>query len=165
LPEDEEENMGIGPSTKETTLHHFRDPLVEELCEDTDLDFVGIMLAGIPQDNVNKYFTGDRVGAWAEALRVKGAIVSEDSWGNSNVDFAHAIEEIGRRDIAVVGVSFVGTQGAFVVTNPYMNSIVDINKSEEGIETNVVGENNLVLKDAKKARVLLKLKMKEMRDK
>ena len=150
MPEDEEENMGIGPSTKETTLHHFRDPLVEELCEDTDLDFVGIMLAGIPQDNVNKYFTGDRVGAWAEALRVKGAIVSEDSWGNSNVDFAHAI---------------VGTQGAFVVTNPYMNSIVDINKSEEGIETNVVGENNLVLKDAKKARVLLKLKMKEMRDK
>ena len=89
--------MGIGPSTKETTLHHFRDPLVEELCDDTDLDFVGIIIAGIPQDNVNKLFTGSRVGAWAEALRVKGAIVSEDSWGNSNVDFAQAIEEIGKR--------------------------------------------------------------------
>ena len=63
--------MGIGPSTKETTLHHFRDPLVDELCDDTDLDFVGIMIAGIPQDNVNKLFTGSRVGAWAEALRVK----------------------------------------------------------------------------------------------
>lgn len=155
--------MGIGPSTKETTLHHFRDPLVEELCDDTDLDFVGIMIAGIPQDNVNKLFTGSRVGAWTEALRVKGAIVSEDSWGNSNVDFAQAIEEIGKRDIAVVGVSFVGTQGAFVVTNQYMNTIVDFNKSEEGIETNVVGENNIVAQDAKKAKALLKLKMRAVK--
>ena len=153
--------MGIGPSTKETTLHHFRDPLVEELCEDTDLDFVGIILAGIPQDNVNKYFTGDRVGAWAEALRVKGAIVSEDSWGNSNVDFAHAIEEIGKRGVSVVGVSFVGTQAQFVVTNEYMDTIVDINKSTEGVETNVVGENNLDVLDARKAVALLKLKMRQ----
>ena len=155
--------MGIGPSTKETTLHHFRDPLVEELCDDTDLDFVGIIIAGIPQDNVNKLFTGSRVGAWAEAPRGKGAIVSEDSWGNSNVDFAQAIEEIGKRDIAVVGVSFVGTQGAFVVTNQYMNTIVDFNKSEEGIETNVVGENNIVAQDAKKAKALLKLKMRTVK--
>ena len=119
-------------------------------------------MAGIPQDNVNKYFTGDRIGAWAEAMRVKGAIVSEDSWGNSNVDFAHAIEEIGKRDIAVVGISFVGVQGAFVVTNQYMNNIVDINKSAEGVETNVVGENNLVRSDAKKAKAILKLKMRSV---
>ena len=154
--------MGIGPSTKETTLHHFRDPLVDELSDDTDIDFVGVILAGIPQDNANKYFTGDRIGALAEARRVNGAIVSEDSWGNSNVDFAHAIEEIGKREIAVVGVSFVGVQGAFVVTNRYMDSIVDINKSVEGIETNVVGENNLVRTDAKKAKALLKLKMRKL---
>ncbi|WP_314730316.1 glycine/sarcosine/betaine reductase component B subunit [Oribacterium parvum] len=154
--------MGIGPSTKETTLHHFRDPLVDELCDDTDIDFTGVIVAGIPQDNVNKYFTGDRIGAWAEAMRVKGAIVSEDSWGNSNVDFAHTIEEIGKRDIAVVGISFVGVQGAFVVTNQYMNNIVDINKSAEGVETNVVGENNLVRSDAKKAKAILKLKMRSV---
>ena len=30
--------MGIGPSTKETSLHHFRDPLLEVVAEDTDLD-------------------------------------------------------------------------------------------------------------------------------
>ena len=154
--------MGIGPSTKETTLHHFRDPLVDELCDDTDIDFTGVIVAGIPQDNVNKYFTGDRIGAWAEAMRVKGAIVSEDSWGNSNVDLAHTIEEIGKRDIAVVGISFVGVQGAFVVTNQYMNNIVDINKSAEGVETNVVGENNLVRSDAKKAKAILKLKMRSV---
>lgn len=29
--------MGIGPSTKETSLHHFRDPLLEVVSEDTDL--------------------------------------------------------------------------------------------------------------------------------
>ena len=154
--------MGIGPSTKETTLHHFRDPLVDELCDDTDIDFAGVIVAGIPQDNVNKYFTGDSIGAWAEEMRVKGDIVSEDSWGNSNVDFAHAIEEIGKRDIAVVGISFVGVQGAFVVTNQYMNNIVDINKSAEGVETNVVGENNLVRSDAKKAKAILKLKMRSV---
>ena len=66
--------MGIGPSTKETTLHHFRDPLVDELCDDTDIDFVGVILAGIPQDNSNKYFTGDRIGTLAEAMRVKGLL-------------------------------------------------------------------------------------------
>ena len=153
--------MGIGPSTKETTLHHFRDPLLDELCDDTDIDFVGVILAGIPQDNVSKYFTGDRIGALAEAMRVKGAIVSEDSWGNSNVDFAHAIEEIGKRGVSVVGVSFVGTQAQFVVTNEYMDTIVDINKSTEGVETNVVGENNLDVLDARKAVALLKLKMRQ----
>ena len=35
--------MGIGPSTKETTLHHFRDPLLEVVSEDTDLDLLGIL--------------------------------------------------------------------------------------------------------------------------
>ena len=87
--------------------------------------------------------------------------MSEDSWGNSNVDFAHAIEEIGKRGVSVVGVSFVGTQAQFVVTNEYMDTIVDINKSTEGVETNVVGENNLDVLDARKAVALLKLKMRQ----
>ena len=153
--------MGIGPSTKETTLHHFRDPLVNVLSSDEDFDFQGIIIAGIPQDNENKLYTGRRIGAWLEAMRTDGAIVSADSWGNSNIDFANTIEEIGKRNIPVVGVSFVGTQGQFVVTNEYMNTIVDINKSAEGIETNVVGENSLTELDAKKAAALLKLKMRQ----
>lgn len=56
-------------------------------------------------------------------------------------------------------MSFCGVQGAFVVTNKYMDTIVDINKSDEGIETCVVGENSLSLLDAKKALALLKIKM------
>lgn len=57
-------------------------------------------------------------------------------------------------------MSFVGTQAQFVVTNQYMDTIVDFNKSVEGIETEVVGENNVVELDAKKALAFLKLKMK-----
>lgn len=152
--------MGIGPSTKETTLHHFRDPLLDVIANDEEVDLAGIVIGGIPQDNPSKLFTGNRIGAWLDAMDVDGAIVSEDSWGNSNIDFANAIEKIGEKGIAVVGVSFVGTQGQFVVTNKYMDTIVDINKSEEGVETNVVGENNLSPLDAKKALSLLKLKIR-----
>lgn len=107
------------------------------------------------------HFTVERIGAWLEDMRADGAIVSADSWGNSNIDFANTIEQIGKRDIPVVGLSFVGTQGQFVVTNPYMDTIVDINKSKEGIETEVVGENTLTMLDARKAAALLKLKMRK----
>ena len=48
--------MGIGPSTKETTLHHFRDPLLEVVSEDTDLDLLGILLVGTPDGNEEKMF-------------------------------------------------------------------------------------------------------------
>lgn len=153
--------MGIGPSTKETTLHHFRDPLLDVVSKDNDTDLLGIILVGTPQDNKEKYFVGQRVGAWIEAMRADGVIISVDGWGNSHVDFANTIEEIGKRNIPVVGMSFVGTQGKFVVTNKYMDTIVDFNKSEEGIETEVVGENNANYTDARKALALLKLKMKK----
>jgi D-proline reductase (dithiol) PrdE len=152
--------MGIGPSTKETTLHHFRDPLVEIVDNDGDVDLLGIIVAGTPQENQDKVFVAERAAAWVEAMRAEGVIVSIDGWGNSNIDFATVIEEIGKRGIPVVGMSFVGTQAQFVVTNKYMDTIVDFNKSIEGIETEVVGENNVVELDAKKALAFLKLKMK-----
>lgn len=99
--------------------------------------------------------------AWLEAMRVDGAIVSSDGWGNSHVDYANTFEEIGKRDIPVVGVTFNGTQAKFVVSNQYMDTIVDMNKSKEGIETEVVGENNTNEIDAKKALAFLKLKMRK----
>ncbi|KDR93865.1 D-proline reductase (dithiol) PrdE [Peptoclostridium litorale DSM 5388] len=153
--------MGIGPSTKETSLHHFRDPLIDVVSDDRDIDLLGVMVVGTPQDNNEKYFVGKRAATWVESMRADGVIISVDGWGNSHVDFANTIEEIGKRDIPVVGLSFIGTQAKFVVTNKYMDTIVDINKSEEGIETQVVGENNAVHLDAKKALAFLKLKMKK----
>ncbi|WP_027632701.1 glycine/sarcosine/betaine reductase component B subunit [Clostridium hydrogeniformans] len=154
--------MGVGPSTKETTLHHFRDPLLDVVDKDDDVDLLGIVIVGTPQANEDKVFVGKRVGVLLESMRADGAIVSLDGWGNSHVDFANTIEEIGKRDIPVVGLSFIGTQGQFVVTNKYMDTIVDFNKSKEGIETEVIGENNVIIKDARKALAFLKLKMKKL---
>lgn len=153
--------MGIGPSTKETTLHHFRDPLLDVATSDDDLDVVGVILVGTPQDNADKMFVGKRAAAWLEAMRVDGAILSCDGWGNSHVDYANTMEEIGKRNIPVVGIAFNGTQAQFVITNKYMDTIVDMNKSEKGIETEVVGENAVDYIDAKKAVALLKLKMRK----
>lgn len=153
--------MGIGPSTKETSLHHFRDPLLDIVGNDTDVDLLGIVVVGTPQGNEEKYFVGKRTAAWLEAMRADGVIVSCDGWGNSHVDYANTMEEIGKRGIPSVGVTFNGTQAKFVVTNKYMDTIVDINKSEKGIETEVVGENNVNELDAKKALAFLKLKMRK----
>lgn len=152
--------MGIGPSTKETSLHHFRDPLLDIVSNDKDIDLLGIIVLGTPQDNKDKEFVGKRTAAWLEAMRADGVIISCDGWGNSHVDYANTIEEIGKRNIPLVGLAFNGTQAKFVVTNKYMNTIVDFNKSTKGIETEVVGENTVNQLDAKKALALLKLKMK-----
>lgn len=153
--------MGIGPSTKETSLHHFRDPMVDVLGEDTDIDFQGVVIVGTPQDNEDKYFVGTRAASWIEGMRTDGVILSADGWGNSHVDFANTWEELGKRGIPTVGVTFQGTQASFVVKNKYMNTLVDINKSEKGIETEVVGENNVDEMDARKAVALLKLKIRK----
>lgn len=153
--------MGVGPSTKETSLHHFRDPLLDVVSNDMDIDLMGIIIVGTPQDNEDKNFVGTRAAVWAEAMRADGVIVSVDGWGNSHVDYANTIEQIGKRGIPVVGLSFVGVQAQFVVKNEYMDTIVDFNKSAEGIETEVVGENTVMSIDAKKALAFLKLKMRK----
>lgn len=152
--------MGIGPSTKETTKHHFKDPLLDVISKDKDIDLLGVIIVGTPQSNKEKEFVGKRVATWIEGMRADGAIVSVDGWGNSHVDFANTIEEIGKRNIPVVGLSFIGIQAQFVVKNKYMDTIVDFNKSKEGIETEVVGENNVSVLDAKKSLAFLKLKMR-----
>ncbi|TQQ85493.1 proline reductase [Peptacetobacter hominis] len=153
--------MGIGPSTKETSLHHFRDPILEICADDTDIDLMGVMVVGTPQDNKYKNFVGQRAAQWLEAMRADGVIVSADGWGNSHVDYANTFEEIGKRGIPAVGITFNGTAAKFVVVNEYMDTIVDINKSESGTETEIVGENNVDKTDARKALAFLKLKMRK----
>lgn len=153
--------MGIGPSTKETSLHHFRDPILEICTEDTDIDLLGVLVVGTPQDNKYKNLVGQRTAQWLEAMRADGVILSADGWGNSHVDYANTFEEIGKRDIPTVGVTFNGTNAKFVVTNQYMDTIVDINKSVSGTETEIVGENNVDKTDARKALAFLKLKMRK----
>jgi D-proline reductase (dithiol) PrdE len=153
--------MGIGPSTKETTLHHFRDPLLDVVSRDEDIDLMGVLLVGTPDDNKDKMLVGTRSAVWAEAMRADGVIISSDGWGNSDVDFANTCEQLGIRGISVTGLNFCGTAGQFVVENDYLDGIVDINKSAEGVETNIVGENNVVELDCRKALARLKLKMRQ----
>jgi D-proline reductase (dithiol) PrdE len=153
--------MGIGPSTKETTLHHFRDPLLDVVSNDEDIDLMGILLVGTPDDNKDKMLVGTRSAVWAEAMRADGVIISSDGWGNSDVDFTNTCEQLGIRGIPVTGLNFSGTVAQFVVVNDYLDGIVDINKSADGTETDVVGENNVVALDCRKALARLKLKMRQ----
>lgn len=96
-----------------------------------------------------------------ETMRADGVILSSDGWGNSDVDFANTAEQMEIRGIPVTGLKFSGTVGQFVVENDHLGEILDINKSEEGIETDVLGENNVTELDAKKVTAMLKLKMRK----
>ena len=80
-------------------------------------------------------------------------------FGNNHIDFASHIEQIGMRGIPVVGMSFCAVQGALVVGNKYMTHMVDNNKSEAGIENEVLGCNTLCHEDAIRALYMLKAEM------
>ncbi|CUX24003.1 glycine/sarcosine/betaine reductase component B subunit [Clostridium sp. C105KSO13] len=153
--------MGIGPSTKETTLHHFRDPLLDVVSADEDLDLLGIVVVGTPDDNEDKIFVGTRAAAMAECMRADGVIISSDGWGNSDVDYANTCEQLGIRDIVVTGLKFSGKNGGFVVENKYLSAIRDISKNPEGLESCIVGENNATELDARAVTAMLKLKMRK----
>ncbi|MEG2783254.1 MAG: glycine/sarcosine/betaine reductase component B subunit [Lachnospiraceae bacterium] len=154
--------MGIGPSTKETSLHHFRDPLLDVVSNDTDLDLMGVLFVGTPDGNEDKMLVGTRAAILAECMRADGVILSSDGWGNSDVDYTNTVEQLGVRGIPTTGLNFSGTVAQFVVVNDYLEgNIIDINKSADGTETNMVGENNMTELDCKKATALLKLKMRQ----
>lgn len=152
--------MGIGPSTKETSLHHFRDPLLNVVSSDDDLDLMGIILVGTPDINEEKLLVSTRAAIMAEAMRPDGVITSTDGWGNSDVDYCNMVEQVGRRGIPVVGLHFIGTCANFVVSNDYVQNILDTNKGV-GIETTNVGENAVNEIDARKAVARLKLMMRK----
>lgn len=149
--------MGIGPSTKETTKHYFEDPLIKVFAEDPDIDFAGVLVVGTPQDNRMKHLVGQRVAVWLQGMQCDGAVISADGWGNSDVDFMNTMEQIGRQGISVVGLKFIGKQANFVVQNDYAKQVLDINKSVDGKETEVIGENAVAHVDAIKALAAIKL--------
>jgi D-proline reductase (dithiol) PrdA len=63
------------------------------------------------------------------------------------------------RGIPVVGLSFCAVQGALVVGNKYMQYMVDNNKSESGIENEVLACNTLCQEEAIRALAMLKAGM------
>ena len=146
----------IGPASKEMSRHYWREPLVLEVLHDEEVDLCGVLLVGSPKINSEKFYVSKRVGMIIEALDVDGAFVTTEGFGNNHIDFASHIEQIGMRGIPVVGMSFCAVQGDLVVGNKYMTHMVDNNKSEAGIENEVLGCNTLCHEDAIRALYMLK---------
>jgi D-proline reductase (dithiol) PrdA len=151
----------IGPASKECSRHYWREPLVIEAMNDPEVDLCGVMFVGSPQINSEKFYVSERMGMIVEALDVDGAVVTTEGFGNNHIDFASHIEQIGMRGIPCVGMSFCAVQGALVVGNKYMKYMVDNNKSEAGIENEVLSCNTLCPEDAIRAMAMLKTAMAE----
>ncbi|MBQ7743503.1 MAG: D-proline reductase (dithiol) proprotein PrdA [Lachnospiraceae bacterium] len=149
----------IGPASKEQSRHYWREPMVLELLHDKEIDFAGVIFVGSPQINSEKFYVSRRVGMTCEAMDVEGAIVTTEGFGNNHVDFTSHIEQIGMRGIKVVGMSFCAKQGALVTGNKYIEAMVDNNKSEAGIENEILGNNTLCPEDAVRADLMLKALM------
>lgn len=149
----------IGPASKEMSRHYWREPLVLEALHDPEVDLCGVVFVGSPQINAEKFYVSKRVGHTVEAMDVDGAFVTTEGFGNNHIDFASHIEQIGMRGVPVVGMSFCAVQGALVVGNKYMTYMVDNNKSESGIENEVLGCNTLCHEDAIRALNMLKAAM------
>ena len=149
----------IGPASKEMSRHYWREPLVLEALHDEEVDLCGVVFVGSPQINAEKYYVSRRVGHTVEMMDVDGAFVTTEGFGNNHIDFASHIEQIGMRGIPVVGLSFCAVQGALVVGNKYMQYMVDNNKSESGIENEVLGCNTLCPEEGVRALAMLKAAM------
>ncbi|ACB86266.1 Glycine/sarcosine/betaine reductase complex protein B alpha and beta subunits [Natranaerobius thermophilus JW/NM-WN-LF] len=149
----------VGPSTKETTRHYSRDPLLHKLYEDTDLYFSGVLAVGSPQSNHEKEYVAERVGMAMEKLQPDGVIVMTEGFGNNHIDFAKHIEEVGKRGFPVVGVTYAAKQGALIIGNEFMDAMVELNKSDSMFETEVLAENTLTDWDADRAVTMLKNKL------
>ncbi len=149
----------IGPASKETSRHYFREPLVTQAIEDDEIDLVGVVFVGSPQANSDKFYVSNSLGNLIESMDLDGAIVTTEGFGNNHIDFASHIEQIGSRGVSVVGMTFAAVQGQLVVGNEYMDAMIDLNKSSKGIENEILSNNCLCREDAIRAIYMLKAKM------
>ncbi len=137
----------------------FREPVLEALAADEELDIVGVAFIGSPQVNDEKAFVSKRLGAMTDTMKLDGAIVTTEGFGNNHIDFSYNIEEIGKREINVVGVTYAAYQGQLVVGNKYMDAMIEVNKDKGGFESELLGENTITMDDAKRAVLMLKNKI------
>lgn len=149
----------VGPASKEMTRHYFREPLIELALQEDEIEVAGVVMIGSSQINTEKFYSSDRLGRMIELMNVDGAIITTEGFGNNHIDFLAHHEQFGKRGIPVVGMSYCGVQGALVVGNAYMDSMVELNKSFMGVENEVLGCNTLCREDAYKAISMLKSKI------
>lgn len=149
----------IGPATKEMTRHYIREPLVEGLAADEELDLVGVICIGSPQVNDEKLWVSERLGSLLEAMDLDGCIITTEGFGNNHIDFIQHIGQAGKRDIPVVGVSFCAYQGQLVVGNEYATAMVEENMDKGGFENDIAGCSCVTTEVAVRAIQMLKNKM------
>lgn len=149
----------IGPASKETSRHYFREPLVLKALEDPDYDVCGVMLVGSPQANTDKTYVSRFLGTAIDTMDLEGAVVTTEGFGNNHIDFASHIDQIGKRGVPVVGMTYSAVQGQLVVGNEHMNAMVDNNKSRQGIENEILENNCLAEEDAIRALEMLRAKI------
>lgn len=149
----------IGPATKEMTRHYIREPLVEGLAADQELDLIGVVCVGSPQVNDEKLWVSERLGYLLESLDIDGCIITTEGFGNNHIDFIQHIGQAGKRGIPVVGVSFCAYQGQLVVGNEYATAMVEENMDKGGFENNVAGCSCVTKEVASRAIAMLKNKM------
>ncbi len=149
----------ITPDTKECSLLYWREPIIERLAEDPEIDFLGVVFIGSPQANTEKFYVSKRLGALVDVIRPDGCIVTTEGFGNNHIDFASHIEQVGSLGVPVVGVSYCGVQGALVVGNKYMDAMVDLCVSDDGNVEDILAKNSLSPEAALRAVAMLKTKI------
>lgn len=149
----------IGPATKEMTRHYIREPLVEGLAADDELDLIGVICVGSPQVNDEKLWVSERLGSLMESMNLDGVIITTEGFGNNHIDFIQHIGQAGSRGIPVVGVSFCAYQGQLVVGNEYADAMVEENMDRGGFENDIAGCSCVTPEVAARAIQMLKNKM------
>ena len=149
----------IGPATKEMTRHYIREPLVEGLAADDELDLIGVICVGSPQVNDEKLWVSERLGSLMESMNLDGVIITTEGFGNNHIDFIQHIGQAGKRGIPEVGVSFCAYQGQLVVGNEYADAMVEENMDKGGFENDIAGTSCVTPEVAARAIQMLKNKM------
>ena len=149
----------IGPATKEMTRHYIREPLVEGLAADSELDLISVVFVGSPQVNDEKLWVSERLGSMLESLDLDGVIITTEGFGNNHIDFIQHIGQAGKRGIPVVGVSFCAYQGQLVVGNEYAKAMVEENMDAGGFENDIAGCSCVTAEVAARAIQMLKNSM------
>ena len=146
----------VGPPTKETSRHYFRDPLINLSLNDDDIDLCGVAFVGSHAIDKQKHMVAERLGMLVASLDVSGVIVATEGYGNNHIDFAAHLEAIGKRGIPAAGATFCGNFGPLITGNRYTRNLVDCTKADIGLENGILADNTMVEEDAMVALAMLK---------
>ena len=146
----------VSPSSKENSRHFWRDPLVLSALADEDLDLCGVVFIGSPAVHHQKFMVSARLGMMAEAMDLAAAIVETEGIGNNHIDFASHMEELDRRGIKVVGMTYLGAFAPLITGNAATRCLVDCAKAPGGIDTCHLTENTVTQEDCDVAFGMLK---------